>query len=140
MAKTATTKSGAGTRKTTKSTKGSSSSGAARSSGARSSTSESSERINDPVDAVIKLLQSPLVIDLLAVGATAALATITEQRSSRSGATQQSGKVVKAAGKAAAAAIGRRLTAEIEEIRTASGRAGRSASGGGRGTTSGEAA
>jgi hypothetical protein len=38
---------------------------------------------SDPVDALIKLLQSPLVIDLLAVGATAALAAITEHRSSR---------------------------------------------------------
>jgi hypothetical protein len=74
-----------------------------------------------PVDALIKLLQSPLVIDLLAVGATAALAAITENRSSRAqGGTGASGRTVKAAGKAAAAAIGRRLATEMEEIRRAS--------------------
>jgi len=82
---------------------------------------------NDAVDAVIKLLQSPLVIDLLAVGATAALAAITEQRSSSrtEGASgRNSKKVLKAAGKAAAAAVGRRLATEFEEIKSASKRAG----------------
>lgn len=93
----------------------------------------SSEQGFDPVDALIKLLQSPLVIDLLAVGATAALAAITETRSTGAqGARRQSGKTVKAAGKAAAAAIGRRLQSEFEEIREASKRAGegRDSSGG----------
>ena len=81
---------------------------------------------SDPVDAVIKLLQSPLVIDLLAVGATAALAAITEHRSSRAqGAmdTRGSKKALKAAGKAAATAVGRRLANEFDEIRTASKKA-----------------
>jgi hypothetical protein len=79
----------------------------------------------DIVDALIKLLQSPLVIDLLAVGATAALAAITEQRSSPSqGGAGNSKKALKAAGKAAAAAVGRRLSTEFEEIKNASKRGG----------------
>jgi hypothetical protein len=70
------------------------------------------------VEALIKLLQSPLVIDLLAVGATAALAAITETRSSRAqGSSGASRRTMKAAGKAAAAAIGRRLATEFDEIR-----------------------
>lgn len=72
-------------------------------------------------DALFKLLESPLVAELLAVGATAALAAITESRYSRkTGTDAKSSKVVKAAGKAAAAAIGRRLTTEFSEIRKAS--------------------
>lgn len=94
---------------------------------ARSRTAGEGGAANDAVDAVIKLLQSPLVIDLLAVGATAALAAITEQRSSSrtEGASgRNSKKVLKAAGKAAAAAVGRRLATEFEEIKSASKRAG----------------
>jgi hypothetical protein len=72
-------------------------------------------------DALFKLLESPLVADLLAVGATAALAAIAESRySRRSGGDARSSKALKAAAKAAAAAIGRRLSAEVEEIRKAS--------------------
>lgn len=88
----------------------------------RSSRSDSTQ--SDAVDAVIKLLQSPLVIDLLAVGATAALAAITEQRSGRAqDAVGSSKKVLKAAGKAAAAAVGRRIATEFDEIKSASKRA-----------------
>jgi Mg-chelatase subunit ChlI len=71
------------------------------------------------------LLQSPLVADLLAVAATAALAALAEHGfSSRSGGDdavrgKRAGKAVKEAGKAAAAAIGRRLSTELEEIREA---------------------
>ena len=68
-------------------------------------------------DALMKLLESPLVADLLAVGATAAVAAIAGHRTNRSGA---SGGAVKAAGKAAASAIGRRLSTEVEEIRKVS--------------------
>jgi hypothetical protein len=81
-------------------------------------------------DALFKLLESPLVAELLAVGATAALAAITESRYSRkTGADAKSSKVVKAAGKAAAAAIGRRLTTEFGEIRKASRKSTESAEG-----------
>jgi hypothetical protein len=76
-------------------------------------------------EAFIKLLQSPLVADLLAVAATAALAALAEHGFSSRGASEgannkRAGRAVKEAGKAAAAAIGRRLSTEISEIRQAS--------------------
>jgi hypothetical protein len=75
-------------------------------------------------EAFIKLLQSPLVADLVAVAATAALASLAEHGFTSRGGDDSSrrnraGKAVKAAGKAAAAAVGRRLGNEIEEIRKA---------------------
>jgi hypothetical protein len=73
-------------------------------------------------DAFIKLLQSPLAAELVAVAATAALAALAEHGFT-SGAEgtrgKRAGKAVKEAGKAAAAAVGRRLTNELEEIRKA---------------------
>jgi hypothetical protein len=76
-------------------------------------------------EALSKLLQSPLVADLLAVAATAALAALAEHGFSSRGAGanaggRRAGRAVKEAGKAAAAAIGRRLGNEFEEIRAAS--------------------
>ena len=123
MAKRATKTEGGSTKKVAKKSSGS---GGSRSSGSRASGSQARSSQSDPVDALIKLLQSPLVIDLLAVGATAALAAITEHRSSRAqGAIDARGskKALKAAGKAAAAAVGRRIANEFDEIRTASKKA-----------------
>ena len=121
MAKKATAKAASGTGKKVQARKASSSGGGS------SSESRSSSSQSDPVEALIKLLQSPLVIDLLAVGATAALAAITEHRSSRAqGAMGNSKKALKAAGRAAATAVGRRLANEFEEIRSASKNAGES--------------
>lgn len=72
-------------------------------------------------DAFFKLLESPLVVDLIAVAATAALAAIAEQRfSRRDGAGKGASRAAKAAGKAAAAAVGRRVAEEWDEIRKAS--------------------
>ena len=74
-------------------------------------------------DAFIKLLQSPLVAELVAVAATAALASLAEHGFSSGGSAsrgKRAGKAVKEAGKAAAAAVGRRLGNEIDEIRKAS--------------------
>ena len=74
-------------------------------------------------DALIKLMQSPLVAELVAVAATAALASRAEQGFASGGGGsrgKRAGKAVKEAGKAAAAAIGRRLGNEFEEIRKAS--------------------
>ncbi len=72
-------------------------------------------------DAFIHFLQSPLVADLLAVAATAALAALAEQRfGGASSRKKAAGRAVKAAGAAAAAAIGRRLTEEFDEIKKAS--------------------
>ena len=79
------------------------------------------EQSQTAADALFKLLESPLVADLLAVGATAALAAIAEHRSSRrTGDGASAKRAAKAAGKAAAAAIGRRLATEFEEIKKAS--------------------
>ena len=73
-------------------------------------------------DAFVGLLQSPLVAELVAVAATAALATLAEEGFAGRGSGskgKRAGKAVKQAGKAAAAAVGRRLSTEIDEIRKA---------------------
>lgn len=64
------------------------------------------------VDRLVELLQSPLVSDLLAVGAMAAVASIAEQMT-RDGEGRDNKRAVKAAAKAAASAIGARLLAEF---------------------------
>lgn len=92
--------------------------------GGRSSSGDKGGDTGGVGDAFIKLLQSPLVADLLAVAATAALAALAEHGFSNSGAgenrsSKRAGRAVKEAGKAAAAAIGRRLGNEFEEIRAA---------------------
>jgi hypothetical protein len=91
---------------------------------ARKASSSGRATKDTAVDALLKLLESPLVADLLAVGATAALAAITESRHSRkTGADASSSKTVKTAAKAAAQAIGRRLSSEFDEIKKASQKA-----------------
>jgi hypothetical protein len=78
----------------------------------------------DAGDAFVKLLQSPLVAELVAVAATSALAALAEHGfTSRGGGGttgNRAGRAVKEAGEAAAAAVGRRLTTELDEIRKAS--------------------
>lgn len=88
----------------------------------RASSSGGGRERFDASDAFVKLLQSPLVAELVAVAATAALASLAEHGFSSSQGTRgkRAGKAVKEAGKAAAAAVGRRLGAEIDEIRAAS--------------------
>lgn len=63
------------------------------------------------LDQLLKLADHPLVGDLLAVGALAAVAAIAESKTGSSKA--KSSEAVKAAGKAAAAAIGARLLKEV---------------------------
>ncbi|HYI42863.1 MAG TPA: hypothetical protein VD768_04495 [Sphingomicrobium sp.] len=76
---------------------------------------------NSAADALLKLLESPLVADLLAVGATAALAALAEHRySSRSGESAGAKRALKGAVTAAAAAMGRRIATEFDEIKKAS--------------------
>lgn len=69
-------------------------------------------------EALFKLAEHPIVADLIAVGATAAVAAIVKSKSD-----QQSGKgssrAVKDAGKAAAAAIGARLMDEFKAVKAA---------------------
>lgn len=71
-------------------------------------------------DALIKLLQSPLVAELVAVAATAALGALAQEGISGGGSgKKRAGNAVKRAGKAAAKAIGDRLGTEIDEIKKA---------------------
>ena len=66
-------------------------------------------------DAVSRLAEHPIVADLIAIGATAAVTAIAAGMSSKSGKT--SSKAVKDAGKAAAAAIGARLMSEFQAVK-----------------------
>ncbi len=70
----------------------------------------------DAADALWKLADHPLVGELLAVGATAAVVALAE--GGLSGKKKASAKAVKTAGKAAAAAIGARLISEFTEIKS----------------------
>src|SRR4030095_12809323 len=72
--------------------------------------------------ALSKLIEHPLVVELLSVGAIAAVAAIADHNvKTRTGQGEKgSAKALKAAGKAAADAIGKRLSAEVDEIRKAS--------------------
>ena len=90
--------------------------------GGNSDGSPREEEANKAAEMFLKLLQSPIVADLLAVAATAALAALAEHgfnRGETAAGGKKAGKAVKAAGKAAAAAVGRRLANEVDEIRKA---------------------
>jgi hypothetical protein len=66
-------------------------------------------------DALVGLLESPLVAEIIAAGAAASAAAITQQALSRkSGGGNRS--ALKQAAKAAAAAMGARLSTEFDEI------------------------
>ena len=71
---------------------------------------------------VADLIDHPLVADLLAVGAMAAVAAIADHNvKTRTGEAESgSSRAVKAAGKAAATAIGKRLMTEVDAIKKAS--------------------
>lgn len=77
------------------------------------------------IDNLAKLIDHPLVADLLAIGAIAAVAAIADHSvKGRTGEGEKgSKKALKAAGKAAAAAIGKRLMTEVEEVRKAAKKA-----------------
>ena len=110
MAKTAT--------KSAKKKSASSKSPTSGSSGSSGNRSRRDEGPNPAADALLKLLESPLVADLLAVGATAALAALAEHRySSRSGTGPKAKRALKGAVTAAAAAMGRRIATEFDEIK-----------------------
>jgi hypothetical protein len=69
-------------------------------------------------DGLAKLVDHPLVADLLAAGAMAAVAAIAEHQLAKGG-RQGSSKMVKSVGKAAASAMGRKLMGDIGAITTA---------------------
>ena len=72
-------------------------------------------------DGLSKLLEHPLVAELISIGAIAAVAAIADHNvKSRTGEGQKgSKKALKAAGTAAAAAVGKRLMSEVDEVRKA---------------------
>ncbi|MCY7398861.1 MAG: hypothetical protein LH466_08515 [Sphingomonas bacterium] len=84
--------------------------------GAKSGKKAGSKR--DGFDGLAKLVDHPLVADLLAAGAIAAVAAIAEHQMGKG---QSSSKMVKAVGKAAAAAMGVKLMGDIGAIATAAG-------------------
>ena len=90
--------------------------------GAGADRRKSGRRSSDmtAADALIKLIQSPLVADLLAVGASAALAAVASSSLRKGNDGRKSSSALKAAAKAAAAAMGQKLSSEVEEIRNAS--------------------
>lgn len=92
--------------------------------GKRKAAPRQSPRRAEPsgFDGLAKLIDHPLVADLLAVGAMAAVAAIADHNvKTRTGEAEAgSSKVVKAAGKAAATAIGKRLMTEVDAVRSAS--------------------
>jgi hypothetical protein len=91
---------------------------AARSGGGSGNRSRGSKGPSTAADALLKLLESPLVADLLAVGATAALAALAEHRyGSRGGAGAGAKRALKGAVTAAAAAMGRRIATEFDDIK-----------------------
>jgi hypothetical protein len=77
------------------------------------------------VDSLSKLLEHPLVAELISVGAIAAVAAIADHNvKTRTGEGRKGSKqALKAAGTAAAAAIGKRLMNEVDEIKKASKKA-----------------
>jgi hypothetical protein len=66
-------------------------------------------------EGLAKLVDHPLVADLLAAGAIAAVAAIAEHQLNK-GESHSSSKLVKSAGKAAAAAMGKRLFGDISAV------------------------
>jgi hypothetical protein len=81
--------------------------------GSRSATGRKSGQ--SAADAISGLLESPLVADVLAVGAAAAVASFTHHSLSRN-AEGGSKQALKDAAKAAAAAMGARLSTEFDEV------------------------
>jgi hypothetical protein len=78
-------------------------------------------------DSLSRLLEHPLVAELISVGAIAAVAAIADHNvKTRTGEGKKgSKKALKAAGTAAATAIGKRLMGEVDEIKKASKKAAR---------------
>ena len=76
---------------------------------------ESKSKAREGFDGLAKLVDHPLVADLLAAGALAAVAAIAEHQMNK-GKGESSSKMVRTAGKAAAAAMGKKLFGDIGAI------------------------
>jgi hypothetical protein len=92
----------------------------AKTDGGKKASKKKSKSDGKGMDMLWKLAEHPLVGELIAVGATAAVAAIAEQSIAREGKGKKkvpSIAAVKAAGTAAAAAIGQRLINEFTDIK-----------------------
>ena len=67
--------------------------------------------------ALAKLAEHPLVIDLIAIGATAAVAALAGRASGGKTSAAKAKSSVKAAGQAAAVAVGKRLMTEYNAVK-----------------------
>ena len=70
--------------------------------------------------ALAKLAEHPLVIDLIAIGATAAVAALAGRAHDGKTAGAKTKSTVKAAGQAAAVAVGKRLMTEYQAVKNVS--------------------
>ena len=77
-------------------------------------------------DGLAKLVDHPMVADLLAAGAIAAVTAIAEHQMGK-GKSQSSSRMVKSAGKAAAAAMGKKLMGNFGDITSAAADAAKKA-------------
>ena len=78
--------------------------------------------IDEGMEAIGKLVDHPLVADLVAAGAVAAVASLAEGQMTRArGSSGGSKETLKLAGKAAAAAMGKRFMAEMEAAKARRG-------------------
>lgn len=92
----------------------------------KSDSGKKSSRRSEGFEGLAKFVDHPLVADLLAAGAIAAVTAIAEhQLGDKKG--HSSSKMVKSVGKAAAAAMGRKLIGDIGAITTAATDAARKA-------------
>ncbi len=116
MAKAATTKSDSDKKKKAKTSAAPGKVKAKKDKGAKSTKAKKAGKAkSDGFDGLAKLADHPLVADLLAAGAIAAVTAIAEhQLGNNKG--QSSAKLVKSAGKAAAAAMGKKLMGDFGAI------------------------
>jgi len=77
---------------------------------------EGKTKKHEALDGLAKLVDHPLVADLLAAGAIAAVAAIAEHKMGKG---ESSSQMVKSVGKAAATAMGRRLMGDLGAVATA---------------------
>lgn len=72
-------------------------------------------KVDESLEAIGKLIDHPLVADVVAAGAVAAVASLAERQVTKAkGSSSGSKETLKFAGKAAAAAMGKRFMAEME--------------------------
>ena len=92
--------------------KGKKDTGSAKHKTEKKSSKKASSKAREGFDGLAKLADHPLVADLLAAGAIAAVAAIAEHQMNKDK-DQSSSKMVKSVGKAAAAAMGKKLLGDI---------------------------